>query len=199
MKDTLPSQLQPSLGSALYRPQDENREQWMGTRAVLSRSLLLYSTNTWLAWAIAERYYRGIHWVWCSPFFRPERGLSPVAMPPTAIPGEIYDTLAKHVRAGDRHSPFINGNRVGILNGAKCKAEAGVITEKEHAEIVGAVDHAQIADFRPVLYVMPFRAVSRRVIAVPEAERAHSLSIEYRVEDLPRYLFDVIELGGSGV
>src|SRR5271154_4485922 len=171
----------------------------MGTRSVLSRSLLLYSTNTWLAWAIAERYYRGIHWVWCSPFLRPEPGLSAVAMPPTAIPGEIYDSLASHVRTGDRHSPFIQRNKVGILNGAKSKTEAGLITEAQRGEIVAIVEAAEIRDFRPLLYVIPFRAVAKRAKVVPPEERAHPMSIEYRIEVLPRYFCDVIQLESSSV
>jgi hypothetical protein len=171
----------------------------MGTRSILSRSLLLYSTNTWIAWAIAERYYRGIHWAWCSPFFRPERGLSSVAMPPTAIPGEIYDSLASHVRAGDRHSPYIKGNRVGILNGVEHKAQAGAITDAQRGEITAIVAAAEVADFRPLLYVMPFRTVVGRAVLVPPQERAHPLSIEYRVEALPRHLFDVIDIEGQRV
>jgi hypothetical protein len=35
------------------------------------KPLVLYSTNTWLAYAISERYYRGLHYAWCYALRRP--------------------------------------------------------------------------------------------------------------------------------
>src|SRR5262245_16335140 len=32
---------------------------------------VLYSTNTWLAFAIAQKYYASRHYVWCTPHFDP--------------------------------------------------------------------------------------------------------------------------------
>jgi len=148
-----------------------------------------------LAWAIAERYYDGIHFAWCSPFFRAERGASGVAMPPTAIPGEIYAALAKQVRAGDRHSPYIQRNKVGILQGAKSKRSTGVISRKELAEITVIVEKSETPDFSPRLYVIPFKEVTRLAKIVPPGERAHPMSIEYLIEALPNRSFDVIQLG----
>jgi hypothetical protein len=133
--------------------------------------------------------------VWCSPFFRPERGLSTAAMPPTAIPGEIYVALAKQVKAGDRHSPYVQRNKVGILQGAKSKRTVGVISKKQLGEIAVIVERAEVSDFRPVLYIIPFREVARLAKVVPPAERAHPMSIEYRIEALPKRRFDVIEIG----
>jgi hypothetical protein len=155
--------------------------------------LVLYSTNSWLSFAIAERYYRGIHWVWCSPFFRSDRGAAvSAAMPPTAIPGEIYDALVSQIRNGDRHSPFVERNKAGILHGAVCKKNAGVITKRKYAEILACVERAETRDFRPLLYVIPLHSVGRLAKEVPPDERAHPLSVEYRIEALARGCFDVI-------
>jgi hypothetical protein len=159
-----------------------------------TRPLLLYSTGTWLAYAIAERYYRGMHWIWCSPFFRDDGKFGPTVMPPTAIPGEIHDALYKHVKEGDRHSPFIDKNKIGILNGAKSQKDRSIITARQAVEISAIVKSAQIADFRPVIFIVPFEKVSNLAKVVPPAERAHPLSIEYRIEKLRPGLFDVVEL-----
>lgn len=156
--------------------------------------LILYSTNTWLAFAIAERYYGGIHFAWCSPFFRPDAAVSSAAAPPTAIPGEIYDGFFEHVSRGDQHSPWIARNKIGILNGAEVKYASGVIDIPEWDNIKWTVEKAEIRDFRPLVFVIPFGGVEHLVEEVPPAERAHPLSVEYRIEELPRDRFDVIEL-----
>ncbi len=165
----------------------------MEQRAIYNRPLVLYSTNTLLAWKVAEHYYRRIHWVWCSPFFRPDRTVSELEMPPTAVPGEIYDTLVRHVQADDRHSAVVQQNKIGILKGALSKLRARVITKAQHAEIAELVSLAGPVHFRPRLYVIPFCLVAKLVKAVPLAQRANPLSTEYHVEALPSSLFDVIE------
>ena len=57
-----------------------------------------------------------------------------------------------------------------------------------------SIERAEVRDFRPVLYVIPFARVRGTVVDVPVEERAHPLSIEYRVEDLARDSFDMLEL-----
>jgi len=158
-------------------------------------SLFLYSTNTWLAFAISERYYRAKHWVWSSPFFRPSDDLA--AMPPSAVPGEIYDILYRDVQNGDRHSAWIGKNKVGLLKGASCKETEGVITPIQKAEIISVVSEAQLSDFRPLLYVIPFQRARRLLHEVPPKERAHPLSVEYIIEKLARTSFDILQLRRS--
>lgn len=155
--------------------------------------LILYSTNTWLAYVIAERYFRGVHWVWCSPFFRPDP-IYAGQMPPSAIPGEIYDRLWEDVRGGDRHSAWIAKNRMGLIKAAEVKEGERVITAQKKAEILSVVNSAELQEFKPRVYAIPFRAVRARAREVPPNERAHPLSVEYIVEKLPRKSFDVLEL-----
>ncbi len=156
--------------------------------------LFLYSTNTWLAFVISERYYRQKHWVWCSPFFRPAEGVASAGMPPSAIPGEIYDRLFQDVAKGDRHSAWIDKNKAGLIKGANSKESEKVITSEKKAEIIFVVNSAQIADFKPLLYVMPFQRVKHLVREVPPKDRAHPVSVEYIIERLPRSSFDILEL-----
>ncbi len=115
-------------------------------------------------------------------------------MPATAIPGLIYDGLLRDVTSGDRHSHWIEKNRAGILNGAEVKHAAGVITDSERLQIRAIVELAEVRDFRPLLYVIPFQSVQDELLEVPPAERAHPMSKEYRLEALQRCNFDVVQL-----
>jgi hypothetical protein len=50
-----------------------------------------------------------------------------------------------------------------------------------------------VAAFRPVLYVIPFASVAEVAIPVRVRARAHPLSQEYRLENLRRAEFDLLE------
>ncbi len=156
--------------------------------------ILLYSTNTWLAYIIAQRFYKGERYVWCTPFFDP-RSLATydTTVPPTSSPSEIYRNLDAEVRRGDRHSAKIKENRTGILRGANYKRASGIITEEEEKDIAAIVELAEIRDFRPLLYVIPYTLVSNLLREVPVRDRAAPLSQEYMIEKLPRRHFDILE------
>lgn len=160
----------------------------------MSKPLILYSTNTWLAYSIAQRYYKESHYVWCAPVF--DATTFPrlaTVIPPTSSPAEIYRNLFHEVSRGDRHSDKIKQNKIGIIRGASIRKSSGQISDVIEKDIVAIVDSAETRDFRPLLFVIPFRSVSKIVMEVPVAERAHPLSQEYRIERLPRRYFDVIE------
>lgn len=156
--------------------------------------LLLYSTNTFLAYSIAEQYYRGIHWVWCSPYFRPKDGPSSVAMPISAIPALIYERLHKDVTSNDHHSFLVKRNKVGLRKGIESKLAKGVITNTDALALLSAVRKAELIDFRPMLYVIPYTKVRHILTKVDVKERAHPLSVEYKIESLPSGSFEAIEL-----
>jgi hypothetical protein len=156
--------------------------------------LLLYSASTWLAYSIAERFYGGIHYAWCSPFFDGSTAALHVNVPPSSSPAEIYWSLWQETRRGERHSEAMRTNRRGILAGARAKAAAGVVTPAQVLEIRKIVNAAHPREFRPLLFVIPFAGVEDLVSEVPVSKRAHPLSIELRVAALPRDRFDVLEL-----
>lgn len=160
----------------------------------MSKPLILYSTVTWLAWSFGERYYGGIHYVWCSPFFRPRQHPAPVAFPPTSIPGLIYDGFAQDIEAGDRHSHWIEKNRIGILKGIDAQLASGVIQSRRADELRQIVGLSEVRDFRPFVMVIPFAVVENDLIQVPPDERAHPSAEEYRLEALSSEKFDIIEL-----
>jgi hypothetical protein len=156
--------------------------------------LILYSTNTWLAYKISERYYGELHYVWCAPVFDAESDFSgEVMLSTTSNPVTIYRNLRDETRTGDRHSAKVQENKVGILRGATRKRAAGLITESQERDIVAIVDRAETMDLRPLLYLIPFVSVSAMVVEVPVENRAHPLAQEYLIEQLPRHCFDVVE------
>lgn len=156
--------------------------------------LLLYSTNTWLAFSIAERYYGGIHYAWCSPEYDGTNTALHVNIPPTSSPAEIYWNLWQETRRGERHSQVMKVNRRGILRGARAKMAEGAITAEQLKAIQKTVARSQPYEFRPLLFVIPFAGVESLVDEVPASQSAHPLSVEFRIPRLPRDRFHVLEL-----
>lgn len=157
--------------------------------------LLLYSATSWLAFAIGQRYYDDQHFVWCSPHFDARTAAARDAIqPPTSSPAEIYHSLWEEVERGDRHSAKIKENKVGVLYGATQKRKAGTISRTQEREIATVVDRAQVSDFRPLIYVIPFGVVRKLVKPAPVGRRAHPLADEWIIESLDRKCFDILEL-----
>jgi len=155
--------------------------------------ILLYSASTWLAYSVAERFY-GVHYAWCTAFYDGITAPRHFNIPPTSSPAEIYLNLEEETRRGDLHSDAIRRNVTGIMTGAEAKLQTGAITDAQYQEIEVIVEKAQIPDFRPVLYVIPFDRLEGRVPEVPVTQRAHPLSLEYRVDGMRRGCFDVLEI-----
>jgi hypothetical protein len=159
----------------------------------MSNPLLLYSTNTLLAYHINQTYYADLHYAWCSAFFGAANIPSPYRPnPPSSSPQEIYETLLKAVESGDRHSERIRLNKAGLRRGATFKHGQGDISDMQRLEILDKVRLAQCADFKPLLYVIPYTLVSDMLITVPVKHRANPLSEEYIIARLRRNSFDII-------
>lgn len=161
----------------------------------MSELVVLFSTQTLLAYSIAQRYYHGYHYVWCAPYF--DQGSKPPTEyfnPPSSSPVEIYKSLLEVTTRGDRHSTLIENNKSSIIYGATKKREAGVIDDRQLQEINCIVDATQPSDFSPLLYVIPYtEAVARITHEVHPRDKAHPLSEEYLIEALPRHLFQYIK------
>ena len=83
------------------------------------------------------------------------------------------------------------------MNGANVRLKQGVITDEQYKEIISIVDGTELADFRPLLYVIPFALVSAIVKRVPIGEKAHPLATEYIIDYLPKEFFEVLEFNWS--
>jgi hypothetical protein len=112
--------------------------------------------------------------------------------PPSSSPQEIYETLLKEVENNDRHSSKIKQNKAGLRNGATFKHKIGDITNAEKLEIFDKVRLAQISDFKPLLYVIPYPLVGSILSIVPVKQRANPLASEFIIQRLPRSSFDII-------
>jgi hypothetical protein len=155
--------------------------------------LLLYSTNTLLAYHINQTYYGELHYVWCSAFFGAENIPSPYRPnPPSSSPQDIYENLLKAVENSDRHNERIRLNKAGLRRGATFKHGQGDITDAQRLEILDKVRLAGFGDFKPLLYVIPYTLVSGMLSTVPVRHRANPLSEEYIIARLPRTSFDII-------
>jgi hypothetical protein len=162
----------------------------------MASHLILYSTSTRVACMINRRYYGDEHYVWCSPYFKTENvPRFAASAPPTAMPGTIYERLLQDVKAGDKHSPSVDQNRLGIRRGADAKMSSGVISSAQRDEILEIIEADDIQQFKPLIYVIPYDRVVGMVAGIPVSKRAHPLSDEYLIERLPGRLFDIIELG----
>lgn len=157
--------------------------------------VVLYSTNTLLAFRIAEKYYQGKHYVWCAPYFSanslPEAERT---TPPSSTPSAIYDRLYQEAFSGDEHEQWkIDANKTGLRNGAEAKAKAGVITEQQKLEIQAMINSAKPRHFRPLLYIIPYSSILDLLKKPAVEKRADILSEEYIIESLPRSTFDYID------
>jgi hypothetical protein len=160
----------------------------------MKEPLLLYSTNTWLAYAIAKRYYDGVHFAWCSPVYDGTKADAHVNIPPSSSPADLYRLLLDEVQRGEQHSAVLKDKRDGLLRGADARRREGLIGDAEFDQIKRTVETSPLNDFRPVLYVIPYDRVRGTVVEATVEERAHPSSIEYKVNPLPRECFDMLEL-----
>ena len=146
----------------------------------------LYSVGTQLAYKIAKRYYKNIHYVWCTTEFNSSK------QPPTSNPVTICKRYLEQITTGDRHTKEIENNIAGILKGAKAKLNGGVISKKEYNEIRSIVSAAEYEAFFPILYIVESKKVKDRYVEVVVGERASDDAVEYKIEDLKENEFEII-------
>lgn len=148
----------------------------------------LYSVNTYLAHYINEKFYKGIHYVWCAPEFYNDNN------PPSSNPKEIYNSLYEEIKKCDKHSAKIEQNRLGLLKGVEAMFKSGVITKLDRDDIYIIIENAEIKHFTPLLYIIDQNRVKRKMNAVPRKERANVISDEFIIKDLYTNEFDVIQI-----
>ena len=158
----------------------------------LAQPLILYSAVTKLAYFLAETYYDRKHFVWCAPARVRDKFIP--GNPPSADPIVIYRSLANDVRLIDGHSAKIADNRKGLIRGAYAKERDGAIDAPTREHIEAMITIATVADFRPLLLVMPYERVKGLLKYPVAASVASAMSREYVIEALPHDCFDVLEL-----
>lgn len=153
---------------------------------------VLFSVGTKMAYDINERFYNGIHYVWCAPYFNSR------TQPPTSNPWDLFIEYAKFAYKEDNHATVIENNKTGIMKGARARKEQRVITVEQYNAINSVIrDFAKREDFFPVIYIIPLRKLENyetRCKKVSKEEAASANSEEYIIEDLKREEFHLIDL-----
>ena len=108
--------------------------------------LVLYSATTKLAYSIAEKYYSGVHYVWCAP--RPNADRFQLQNPPSSDPISIYWRYERDVSGGDQHSELISANRLGITRGAFARQKQGIIDKTTRDLIEAIVSQVPLGGFQ---------------------------------------------------
>ena len=101
---------------------------------------ILYSTMTMVAYNVNLRYYKGLHYMWCTPYFSSNFQSPHYTVPPSSSPFEIYRRLRDEISSADQHDTKIELNRLGILKGAHAMRDRGIITPVSIEECKFAAD-----------------------------------------------------------
>lgn len=137
----------------------------------------------------------GYHYVWCSPVFEAAalgRGALGADQPASSDPATIYRRLHGDVAGRDRHANEIARQRESMKGTALLLVANKTIIDETAAMIAEMVDEADLHDFRPVLYAIPYQPVAARVQLVKTGKRA-SIEPEYIIPDLKSGEFHMIE------
>lgn len=156
---------------------------------------ILYSTNVFLKFHIAERFLGNKHYVWCSEAFDNTKlghyaGAALVAA--SSDPCAIYKDLHEAAKRPDRHHAKIIEQKASFASLAVKFRDDGRISADEAEEIIYMANTAEPILWRPLIYIIPRPPVEHKLKLVPPGRRA-SVGIEYIIEDLERHEFDIIE------
>ena len=156
--------------------------------------LVLYSTQTFLKFRIQHDFI-GRHRVWCSPVFDAEkqnRYALGASLAPSSDPASIYRDLAQAVKRSDDHNAKIASQKT-VLGGLAIDWHTNRhISEEQRDDIIAIIKHSPITEWKPLILVVPFAPVAKRVKNVPRKDRASS-EPEYIIDDLVAEEFDIIE------
>lgn len=155
------------------------------------KNLIYYSVNTKIANYINTEYYNDVHYVWTAPYFDCKEN-----NPTSSNPKEIYSSLIKDLKSGviDYHSKNVEGNRIGLKKGAIIKHNKGDIDKKTMEEIIELSQKANFELFEPLIYVIPYDKIQKKLSKPHFKHKAHPMSLEYIIEDLHGEEFDIIQL-----
>ena len=112
--------------------------------------------------------------------------------PASSDPATIYRQLHNAVKTRDGGDAKIASQKK-VLKALASKWEMdGIIDEDQRDEIVAMVSTSEIVDWRPLIFVIPYAAVAKRVRSIDRRKRA-SHDPEYVVPDLVEGEFHIIE------
>ncbi len=159
----------------------------------LSKPLILFSTNTYLAYRINRDYYGDKHFIYCTS----KAGCKSLTVelldnPSSSSPMTRYKQLKEGSKTGELHG-IIKEQKLGIQKGALEKYKKGLITLEQKNEIFYIAEEARNLDYRPLLYIIPYNKIKELLKEVKIQDKASLFSEEYIIEELPGDSFVIIE------
>ena len=143
-------------------------------------------------------FFNGRFYVWCSKIFcENQQGAHALPFPPSSNPSKIYSDLRKAVDMRDVHDPKIKSIKLTLKRVARKIQRNGEITDTQYRNILDIIKRADISDFKPLIYIIPYQNVltGGKIKRIPPKNAANPLSEEYRIEDLNEEEFEVIDMG----
>lgn len=152
---------------------------------------LLFSVNTYLAYAIAQKYYSATHYAWFTTQFD-FGNQQPASSNPRSICRDILEAIA----TDDHHCEKLVRIKNGILQGAYEKRKNGIISGEQELEIRALVTRSDhyLDLLMPVVFVTSWEKLESYCERMGIADIASPCSIEYLSRELPRTAFDIIDL-----
>lgn len=159
---------------------------------------ILYSTNPWFSHHVADKYFDGVHFAWCSEYYDPATappGSADASIDRTSSPKAIYEALHRDCENESGHSELIKRYKKIFRRLANDWFSGGVINDTAHAEILTMANTPSWKIWRPVLYVIPKAKIvtESRLISVPRKLRA-SIGPELQIRDLKSDEFDLLRV-----
>ena len=158
--------------------------------------LLYFSTTTTLANLIAKNFFNDTYFVWCSPVFDPTKSESHdirSRIPASSSPLYKYKEYQRCIDPPDLHALQIKEHKKGLKKGALAKYNNGDITEPELQRINQLINNSSINEFKPLMYIIPHSVVAKKIKRVDSKDAAHPFSEEYKITELKREEFEIIE------
>jgi hypothetical protein len=159
---------------------------------------IYYSANPWFAREISEKYRGGSYFAWMCEYFDSEHdapsGSGGIMIAPSSNPRKIYEDLLIDYRNQDEHSLCIKNYKKTFRMLAKTWLGKNEISKDQYDEIIASVHAKSWKIWKPLLYVIPHSSIDRnRILLVIRKERA-GYGPEFKIADLRRHEFDIIDL-----
>lgn len=145
---------------------------------------LYYSTQTLLSHHIGIRYYGNKFYVYCSLEFDPNN-------PGSSNPAALEETFRAIVEEQDRGNPKVIVQKDALKKIAERKLREGQISKEHYDALQWEIKNTELAQFRPLIYLILKDAVKGKIRSVPIEERANPYSEEYIIEGLDEADFEI--------
>jgi hypothetical protein len=159
--------------------------------------LILYSVNSYFAYYINEKYYKK-HFVWCCPKYNTnDENLLNRNNPRSSNPKFLIDDYLTGIKTAKTFHVIteflkerINGLNYGlyVMKSAIGDDNFNIISKM----LDDIKNNYKFEYFFPIIYVMPYKDVRKKVIEAPVHSRADTLSEEYNIENLQSNEFDPV-------